>query len=221
MHVNDLGFTFAAVWTSSLGEFPLFDTRFCLDLFGDPYQTATNISAEGFVITRVGVPPLTVAPAAVVGPARVVFTAPVLDQLTDICERLWPPLREWAASRGHALACSAIGVNSEHEITGLDAPATEWLLRRFSPPAPPDAGMRPTGHTNLATQVMVDNRRWEIVLQPRAGRTDALYALVNQEDTAVRELPDRALLLAAFERRAPALTTRVWPWLLGADHRGG
>ncbi|EOQ94823.1 hypothetical protein LEP1GSC195_0932 [Leptospira wolbachii serovar Codice str. CDC] len=161
-----------------MSQIPILDRRFCLDLFGDPYNTSAGTSEQGFIITKhSGRLPY---PSVIINPQRIQIIGHESFEVADLYEKVTNEIVR-VTNGSLPLFYSNIGLNTEHEWNDIGENGETWLTDRFI-----QNGLRQidrpyiTKTLDLRFEVIIgDDQRFNIQLQPRKGVSNSLYAAIN------------------------------------------
>jgi len=173
------------VWNMPLGEFQV-DPKEWGEIFGDRFTTQLGAGPEGFTLKKLAKPP---TPAVVVGPQRLIVTAPSADEVVQIYEKVKTLLD--AALQGMVPLFADIGVNSEHEWLDLDTnrrPAKTFLAKRFLNSSFHDPEATAEFET-VRFRLKVKSANLGVRIEPRAGHDDGIFVAINDHRQWNKAMP--------------------------------
>ncbi|MCE9499054.1 MAG: hypothetical protein K8R21_00815 [Leptospira sp.] len=173
-----ISYSFVGVWKSPLGQVPNFDRKFCLDLFQDPYNTHMGISPEGFFITKqVGSPPFS---SVLINPQRIQVTGFEIFEVIVTYDKVIQEIVK-ATSGAVPLFFDSVGLNTEHEWTEMNESGDKWLTDKFIEKGLSKGNFQYYTKTYDIRFELVghDDRKFNILLQPRAQNQNAIFGAIN------------------------------------------
>lgn len=210
-----LSYSFVGAWANPLPGVPRLDPNVLKNLLGDPYTTNIGFAQDGsLVVQRMMKPP---APMVMFGPLRWQVQCPTLEELA----KAFGQVRQEAYARMNQQIplLSQVGLNTEHEWTGSTLkPSNRWLAERyvrrglFQPPLEAEVGVQ-TVTFLLALGNPV--RRYNIQLQPRADKDDAVFAAINDHREWHRAVPTMEEVAVLLKESADEIDARLTPLILG------
>lgn len=178
--------SFVGVWNMPLGEFQV-DAKAWQDIFGDPFTTQIGPSPEGLSFRKLGKPP---QPAVVVGPQRVIVTAPSIAEAAQIYEKVKAILD--TALQGRIPLFADVGLNSEHEWIELDTnlrPAQAFLAKRFVRGAMHELNGDAVFEALSFRLKLSSGLNLGVRMEPRADRNDGVFVAINDHRQWNKAMP--------------------------------
>lgn len=190
------------LWQSPLAELPVPSNKFALDLFADPYNTTQGMSELGYVIAK-----LPGFSRAVINPLRIEVAGQSATEVAEVAAKLFAFLQSKQHKDHEPLALRRIGWNAEHEWSGLDENAIEWLGKQLRVSTGPDETIL---GLDLKFVVKSEEDAFQIRLQPRAGNNEAVFVNTNLDrEWTGDELPTEAEIVEHLTKAASESKTRV------------
>lgn len=213
MRHNIISYSFVAVWKKPIAQIPILDNKFCLDLFGDPYNTNATLTPEGFVIklSMAKIP----NPAVIINSKRIAIISYDLNQVKETVSKVSNELKKFA---NISLSIGAVGINTEHEFVEMEEQSSILLAKKFVLP-----GIKSTSGkkkpivnvTDLKFQIIAEeNEKYNIQVQPRANLLDGLFFSINNHlQIEYDSIPEPTEVNRLFAETLKNLEDRVFPLL--------
>jgi hypothetical protein len=173
MNHNIISFSFVFLLKQPV-QIPMFENKFCKDLFDDPYNTDVGFTPDGFIINlgKSQVP----NPHVLIGPMKIDFLSNSLEQVKKVIDKTVTELNRLNVA---PFEITAVGVNTEHEFLDIVETAQQYLIKRFFSGFKNTSDL-PANITDLRFQVKKDeNNSYNLLIQPRANQPNGLYININ------------------------------------------
>ncbi len=208
MRRNLISVSFVGVFYEEKREIPLLENRFCKDIFGDPYNTNSGVSPDGFCIDYMGKP----APKIIVGPQRIAFIVTSVDELFEYMSKVEQQINVQTGGK-FSFKLKAFGLNYEYEWLDLDEMTQVWLGRKFlanNVCANMSEHFRVLCNTINFSISPTNDTCYNIDIQPRVNVPNGLFAAVNHHHQGILDtLPDDETLSRLYEESRSLLENDI------------
>lgn len=211
MEHSVLSYSLVCLWAKPVQKIPILDKKFCLDLFDDPYNTEHGLSDDGFVVVlNEGKNP---TPLFKINPLRIQFLHRSLDELINTTGKVVSQLIELTSSE-FQFNIRALGINTEHEWTGLDKNAEDYLAEEYL-----NAKINKQDSDNLFIKTKTldfqiisnDNGRFGVKLEPRANNKKSIFCKINDHRvTDLNEFPNENEIRSLFDDSLDKLEKHIF-----------
>lgn len=204
-----ISYSIVGVWSKPIQKIPLLEKKFCLELFDDPYQTEHGLSDEGFIIAlNDNKKPM---PIVKINPLRIQFVHRTVEELVVTTEKVIKELKNLTSSK-FDFNLKAIGINTEHEWTGLEIDADDYLSQQYLQSKISTNSGYSVKAKSLNFQILSeDDGLYSIKLEPRANNKKGLFCGVNDHrDFSVEEFPDKEMITSFFNDSLQKLESKVF-----------
>lgn len=206
---STISYSIVGVWSKPIQNIPLLEKKFCLELFDDPYQTEHGLSEEGFIIAlNDNKKPM---PIVKINPLRIQFVHRTVDELIVSTEKVVQELKRLTSSK-FDFNLKAIGINTEHEWTGLDIDAEDYLSQHYLQSKIGTNSGYLVKAKSLSFQIFSeDDGLYGIKLEPRANNKKGLFCSINDHrDLNIPEFPDNEMITSLFSDSLEKLESNVF-----------
>lgn len=204
-----ISYSIVGVWSKPIQKIPLLEKKFCLELFADPYQTEHGLSDEGFIIAlNDNKKPM---PFVKINPLRIQFVHRTVEELIVTTEKVIQELKNLTSSK-FDFNLKAVGVNTEHEWTGLEIDADEYLSQQYlqSKISANNDYLIKAKSLNFKL-LSEDDGFYDIKLEPRANNKKGLFCSINDHrDLNVEEFPDKGMITSFFDDSLQKLESNIF-----------
>lgn len=216
MNHKIISYSFVGIWEKPILKIPLLEKKFCMDLFGDPYNTDSGMSQEGFVITYQG--KNNPSPMVLISPQRFMVITQELDSTIGVIEKVKNELSR-VTSNKFPFKLKACGINTEHEWSGLEEKASHWLSKRFvlnGLNIAKDQEKIKVLTTDINFQLLLEeNQKMVILMQPRASVPDGIFLSINHHmDEIFEQMPNKTKLEGLFKKSVQKVETDIFNLVL-------
>jgi len=204
-----ISYSIVGVWAKPIQKIPLLKKKFCLELFGEPYQTEYGLSDEGFIIVlNDNKKPM---PIVKINPLRIQFVHRTVEELIITTEKVVNELKDLTSSKFN-FRLKAIGVNTEHEWSGLEIDAADYLSQNYLQSKISNESGFIVKAKSLNFQILSeDEGLYSIKLEPRANNKKGLFCSINDHrEINVEEFPDREMITGLFNDSQHKLESKVF-----------
>ncbi|MCC5906196.1 MAG: hypothetical protein JJU13_08325 [Balneolaceae bacterium] len=206
---STISYSIVGVWSKPIQKIPLLEKKFCLELFDDPYQTEHGLADDGFVIAlNDNKKPM---PLVKINPLRIQFVHRTIEELIAIIEKVVEELKRLTSSK-FDFNLKAIGVNTEHEWTGLEINAEDYLSQQYLQSKISTNSDYLVKAKSLSFQIFSeDNGLYGIKLEPRANNKKGLFCSINDHrDVNITDFPDKKMITSLFDDSLKKLESNVF-----------
>lgn len=214
MRHNVLTYTFVGVWTSPLPGVPRFKQEFLVSLFGEPFTTTIGIGNAGLTVQKLGPPP---QPVVAFGPVKFQVQHTSIQEAAKVVGVL---IHEANSAMSQQIPLlSAVGLNTEHEwIKPTFKPSNRWLAGQYVTKGLSVGSDGAVAEAiNLQFRLLLANpaRSYNIQLQPRADKDDAVFAAINDHRDWNKAVPTVSEVEGLLKASLDEIDNRVTPIILG------
>jgi hypothetical protein len=207
-----LTYAFVGVWEKAPSVIPTLDNRFCLDLFGDPYNTKTWIGIDGFHISKTLNEPGQIVPNVVINNFRIQVSSSQLSETSSVFEKVTSALQ--SADSGIENSFAQAGYNVEYEITELGTTYQSWLATNFFNERlyKGETGFMILGQ-DMNFVLVSGPVLYNVVLQPRLNNPEAAFFQFNRHVGEPSKVLDGSCLEKQFSEVQKEIEQKVFKTL--------
>lgn len=182
MKRNRISVAFVGVFDRTLSMIPQLDSEFCKNIFGNPYDTLSGLSPEGFVIKTNS----NHFPIILINPQKILFFAENEKMLFSYIQSVKKEFKKI----DFISKFISYGLNYEYEWIDLDENANLWLWNRF---ISKDISIDNNFHAcnKLNFKLGINNEEFvSMDIELRNGRSNGIFSTINHHHNyQMDELP--------------------------------
>lgn len=208
-----ISYSLVGVWSKPVQKIPLLEKEFCMKLFESPYQTEHGLSDDGFVIVLSdNKKPV---PLVKINPLKIQFVHRSIDELITTTEKLVEELQRITSSN-FDFSLKAIGINTEHEWSGLDFDADDYLSQQYlESKIDSKSGYNVKAKSLNFQLISEDDGLYGIKIEPRANNKKAIFCNINDHrDVNMDEFPKREMITKLFDESLENLENKIFDQII-------